>query len=135
MTDGGQATATVIGHLLNEFGLESVLGRYSGFINVDETMIMSDAIELLPQKQVVLEVLETVDLTAPLPSRIDQLRERGFAVALDDFAGMPNGRHGLLEHFDVVKIDVQQVGMASLPALVGNLESTEALRWANGLMA
>ena len=63
--DGTMATATVIQHALNEFGLESVLGQYKGFINVDAAMIASDMIELLPRERVVLEVLETVELNAP----------------------------------------------------------------------
>jgi c-di-GMP-related signal transduction protein len=122
VTNAVHATATVIGHLMHEFGLQTVLGGYKGFINVDETIIMSDAIELLPKKHVVLEVLETVELSASVLSRIDQLRRMGFSVALDDVVALPDAHETTLKHFDVLKIDIQQVGMAALLPLLRSLK-------------
>ena len=58
VTNAVHATATVIGHLMHEFGLQTVLGGYKGFINVDETIIMSDAIELLPKSTLSLRRLK-----------------------------------------------------------------------------
>jgi len=58
VTDAVHATATVIGHLMHEFGLQTVLGGYKGFINVDETIIMLDAIEFLPKSTLSLRCLK-----------------------------------------------------------------------------
>ena len=53
-TDESQASASVILGMLSEFGLEQVLGRNKGFINVELDLLMSDAIEILPRERVVL---------------------------------------------------------------------------------
>ena len=58
VTNAVHATATVIGHLMHEFGLQTVLGGYKGFINVDETIIMLDAIEFLPKSTLSLRCLK-----------------------------------------------------------------------------
>ncbi len=48
VTDDRAATSAVIVNTLSEFGIESVLGGFSGFINCDANFLMSDAIALLP---------------------------------------------------------------------------------------
>ncbi|HSG22218.1 MAG TPA: diguanylate phosphodiesterase, partial [Azonexus sp.] len=47
VTDGVQATATVIVNAFAELGVEAALGSYRGFINVDEEFLFSDMLELL----------------------------------------------------------------------------------------
>jgi c-di-GMP-related signal transduction protein len=122
ITDGTVATATVIRHMLNEFGLESVLGRYKGFINLDTQMIMSDTIELLPKDRVVLEILETVNIDSRVVERLEHLKQIGFTLALDDIVCLPPVASGVLDLIDIVKIDVKQLGMDRVPALVRSLK-------------
>lgn len=120
-TDGTMATATVMQHVLNEFGLDSVLGRFKGFINLDETMLMSDLIELLPKDRVVLEVLETVDLNDRVVERLTALKRAGFSLALDDVIGLPPELERVLGDIDIVKVDIQQLGTQELRALLPKL--------------
>jgi len=122
VTDGTLATATVIQNMLNEFGLDSVLGPFKGFINLDAAMIMSDMIELLPKDRVVLEVLETVEIDQHILERLEHLKASGFTLALDDVVSLPPQFTRLLAVIDIVKIDIQQVGMATLPYLVQSLK-------------
>ena len=58
------ASATVINHAFTELGVEAVLGKHPGYINLSAALLMSDVIELLPRAKVVLEILETVKVTA-----------------------------------------------------------------------
>src|SRR3954454_3496402 len=67
------ATASVIAHA-SELGLENVIGDSLGFVNVDETVLMSDFIQFLPKRQVVLEILETVEATEQLATRVAELK-------------------------------------------------------------
>jgi len=129
-TDGSHATATVIQHILNEFGLDAVLGRFKGFINLDEQTLMSDLVELLPRDRIVLEVLETVDLVPEVIERLRCLKEQGFELALDDVADMRPGMDAALAIADVVKIDLPLVGAAGLPRLARELK-----RWPVKLLA
>jgi len=48
------ASATVINHAFTELGLEEVLGKHQGFINLGASLLMSDVIELLPPSKIVL---------------------------------------------------------------------------------
>lgn len=121
-TDGTMATATVMQHVLNEFGLDSVLGKFKGFINLDETMLMSDIVELLPKERVVLEVLETVELHDGVVERLTALKRAGFCLALDDVIGLPPELERVLGDIDIVKVDIQQLGMDELRALLPRLK-------------
>ena len=103
------ASATVINHAFSELGVETVLGKHTGFINLSAPLIMSDVIELLPKNKVVLEILETVRVTDPLVQRCHELKQAGFTLALDDFTGREHEFRPLLDVVDIVKVDVQHM--------------------------
>ena len=65
VTDDLSATATVIAHAA-ELGLDIVIGNALGFVNVDATALMSDFVTFLPSDKIVLEILESVEVTPPL---------------------------------------------------------------------
>lgn len=130
VTDGTLASATVIEHVLNEFGLESVLGKHKGFINLDAPMIMSDMIELLPNDRVALEVLETVTIDDRIAARLKHLKAAGFTLAIDDVTHLPPEYASILDTIDIVKIDIAALGMDRVPALINELK-----RWPVRLLA
>jgi EAL and modified HD-GYP domain-containing signal transduction protein len=116
------ATATVINHAFSELGVEAVLGRHTGFINLSAPLIMSDVIELLPKNKVVLEILETVAVTDTLVERCKALKQAGFTLALDDFTGREAEFRPLLEVVDIVKVDVQDMDEATLLKVTASLK-------------
>lgn len=115
------ASATVINHAFSELGVEAVLGRYVGFINLSAPLIMSDVIELLPRDRVVLELLETVRIDKALVARLRQLRQMGFRLALDDFAGDEAAYADVLPEIDVVKVDVKDMAPERLAEVTRRL--------------
>lgn len=115
------ASATVINHAFSELGVEAVLGRYMGFINLSAPLIMSDVIELLPRERVVLELLETVRIDAPLVARLKQLKAMGFRLALDDYLGNEDQYAEVLPVVDVVKVDVKDIAPGQLEAVTQRL--------------
>jgi EAL and modified HD-GYP domain-containing signal transduction protein len=108
------ASATVINHAFSELGVEAVLGKHTGFINLSAPLIMSDVIELLPRNKVVLEILEHVEVTHALVQRCKALKECGFTLALDDFTGREADFKPLLDVVDIVKVDVKDMDQATL---------------------
>jgi EAL and modified HD-GYP domain-containing signal transduction protein len=108
------ASATVINHAFSELGVEAVLGKHTGFINLSAPLIMSDVIELLPKSKVVLEILEHVAVTDALVARCKALKQMGFTLALDDFTGREADFRPLLEVVDIVKVDVKDMDQATL---------------------
>jgi len=101
------ASATVINHAFSEMGVDHVLGRYVGYINLSAPLIMSDVIELLPKERVVLELLETVEVNASVVERLKELKAMGFTLALDDYLGEEEKYADALGVVDVVKVDVK----------------------------
>ncbi len=78
ITDDFAATAEVVVRAFADFGLSGVLGDCLGYINVDERFLSSDLVELLPRERVVLEVLETVEMTPAVLTRLHELKAMGF---------------------------------------------------------
>ena len=128
--DDVAATATVINHVFSELGVDAVLGGYAGFINLSAGLILSDVIELLPSDRVVLELLETVQITPAVLSRLRELRARGFQIALDDYAGNETLYADTLDLVDIVKVDVQGMSAPELETVTGRLK-----RWPVRLLA
>lgn len=121
VTDDMQATASVIHHAFSEMGVQTVLGTQLGFINVSADMLLSDMVELLPQSQVVLELLETIIVTEAVIERCRALKLLGFALALDDFV-FDESYLPLLTLVDIVKIDLLLHSREELQAVVSQLK-------------
>ena len=130
VSDNLVATANVIMHAFVDLGVEQALGPYKGFINCDEALLLSDLLEALPCDKIVLEVLETVEVTPVIVERCRDLKARGFTLALDDFVDYEDKFKPLLELVEIVKVDLMPLDAAGLMA------TTEALqKWPLKLLA
>lgn len=121
--DNTHATAQVIVNAFGEMGIAQVLGANRGFVNVDATFLHSDLIQLLPKKNVVIELLETVSIDAALIDRCRELKADGFSLALDDVAEFNDEIKSLLRIVDIVKLDLMAIDPVHLPVLVKELKS------------
>ena len=120
------ATAHVIVSLFNEMGLQSVLGKERGFINVSAEMLMSDMLQLLPSDQIVIELLESIAITPAILDQCRKLKGDGFALALDDFAIMQEQYRDLLPIVDIIKVDLMQIPGGALTNTVLKLKQYPA---------
>lgn len=116
------ATANVINHAFAELGVEQALGPYKGFINCDESLLLSDMLEILPYDKIVLEVLETVEPTAQVIARCTELKACGFTLALDDFTNYAPKWEPLLDLMEIVKVDLQPLDDAQLADITHALQ-------------
>lgn len=130
VSDESQATATVITNAFSHLGIEAALGNYRAFINVSGDLLMSDAIEMLPAGKIVLEILETVELTPEVVARCRNLRRMGFALAIDDVTELSEGMRALLPYVELVKIDLMQLDLAQIAELAHAFAP-----WKAGLLA
>ncbi len=99
------ATATVVQYALTELGLEESLNKYMGYININQEFLFEDIIELLPKDKIGIELLQPIEDTEEVMSRIKNLKARGFSLVWDDFESLESIKPfiGLI---DMVKIDV-----------------------------
>ncbi|SFP91161.1 EAL and modified HD-GYP domain-containing signal transduction protein [Nitrosomonas cryotolerans] len=130
ITNGLSATANVIINAYGQLGIQNVLDQQRGFINVDAELLMSDAIYFLPNNHVVLEMLETIDITEEIIQRCIELKQMGYQLALDDVVEVNDKIALLLPIVNVVKIDVLALEEAALVSIVNVLK-----RWPVLLLA
>ncbi len=128
--DNLAATANVINHAFADLGVEQALGPYKGFINCDESLLLSDMIEILPAEKIVLEVLETVEVTPAIIERCAELKARGFTLALDDFVDCEDKWKPLLDLVEIIKVDLMPLNREQLAAVTGQLK-----RWPLTMLA
>jgi EAL and modified HD-GYP domain-containing signal transduction protein len=99
------ATASVIAHLA-ELGLDQVAGDMLAFVNIDAGALHSGILAVLPPEKVVLEILETVEVTPQLLAQIRDMKEAGFTFALDDVVAHSAPVASLLTLAGLVKVDI-----------------------------
>lgn len=114
------ASSNVITHALSSFGMHEVLGGKFGFINVHLGLLLSEMLELLPVGQTVLELLEMIQLDDQVIERCRELKELGFALALDDHE-YNAANNEIYYVVDIIKIDILLTGMDELPEVVSKL--------------
>lgn len=105
VVDGDEATARVMVNTFLELGIDQIAGSARAFINLTENFFLSHNYEVLPTKNVVLEVLESIEPTPLLMQALDQARQHGYQIALDDFV-VRDSHRALLELTDYVKVDI-----------------------------
>jgi len=103
--DGDEATARVMVNTFLELGIDQIAGNAQTFLNLTANFFLSRHYEALPSKNVVLEVLETIEPTPAVLQAISRAKQNGYQIALDDFVVRESHR-ALLDHADYVKVDV-----------------------------
>lgn len=120
----GAAQNTLDSSLL--FGLDVLCDRHYAFINCTRELLLKDYVSLLPPKQTVLEILETVKPDTELIAACQKLREAGYLLALDDFAEN-DPRVVLAGTADILKVDLKASPPAECAALVRRYGSSHRM--------
>ncbi|WP_157669990.1 EAL and HDOD domain-containing protein [Chitinibacter sp. GC72] len=122
-----QAGTNVLVNTISNMGTDWLVGDKIAFINVAESMLESNFLELLQPQRVVLEIVETTQSSPELLNRLSDLRSQGFGVALDDFILTPQTA-SMIEFANYVKLDIQQLGMAQIPTISKELRKHPLLQ-------
>lgn len=124
------ASASVIQFAFGELGVARVLGPHLGFINLSESLLLSDTIELLPREQMVLELLETIEITDVIVDRCQELANAGYTLALDDVLDITPAHEAVLPYIRYVKLEILGQPRERIAATVAKLR-----RWPVQLLA
>ncbi len=102
-----------LANVLMEVGLDRLAGNKRAFFNVPECMLGSDALRLLPPKNVTLEILEDTVWSREVADHVEDLKARGYQLALDDYVF--EDRHAkFLPLVDLVKVDIMGMEVSLL---------------------
>lgn len=107
---GVDSDKATIGLLVNTFlaiGIEKVAGESVVFINFTGELLAQDIFTSLKPDRVVIEILEDVEITPSLLTKMRLLKAEGFKLALDDFILQKQYmvHIELFEIVDIVKVD------------------------------
>ena len=114
--DNVQATASVMVTALSNIGIKTLIGEKKGFININEGILRSGIIELLPKENTVFEILETVKITADVINECRRLKKEGYQFALDDFV-YDESAVPMFDIVEYVKVDLPQTSPEALEGL------------------
>ena len=104
-----QATSQVISATFGDFGVEQIAGDALLFLNLTRGFFTGDLPIPCGPGQVVLELLEDVQVDEEVLAGLRRLRERGYRIAVDDFAGEEH-RWPAVALAQYVKIDLSDTG-------------------------
>lgn len=121
--DDLSASTSVITHCFTDLGALSMLGGHRGFINFSADLLLSDVVEALPASQIVIELLETIQITPEIATRCRQLKSLGYQIALDDVTEYSAAYVHLAGLIDYIKIDLKATSPAALPEVVRQLRT------------
>jgi EAL and modified HD-GYP domain-containing signal transduction protein len=114
-SDADSATGTAI-DTLSVVGLDVLCDGYVAFINCTMQMLLKEYFRLLPAREVVIEIQETIPADESVVCACQRLKQAGYAIALDNF--VPGDlREPIVPYADFIKVDILNMPRAQSAAL------------------
>lgn len=104
------ATASTLMNAFVAFGLDNLTNNKPAFINFHESFIIEEIPELFPTDNLVIEMPALLEPTPAILARFKALHEKGYVIALGDFAIKP-GFEPFLDYARIVKLDFKKLGI------------------------
>ena len=141
--DGDTATKLVLSDAITLFGLDTLTNSKPAFINFTEELILDEFPLLAGAKEIVVELLEDIKITAEIIEKVSTLKAQGYTIALDDYYGHSDFEE-ILPYIDILKVDFMQTDKIvqqkiaqkwgdSLLLLAEKVETNEQYEWAKSL--
>jgi c-di-GMP phosphodiesterase len=119
-----EATSKILTNNHLDIGLEDITGGKLAFINFHQDTLQHRFPTSLDQKLVVIEIVETVQLTTELVRACINIKELGYKLALDDFDFDPKW-DVLLPYADIVKVDIVECDQVLMRASLEKLKQAK----------
>lgn len=114
-----QATSQVIfqNHVLGD--LTNLCGNKKAFINFDERSLLSKLPLMLDKNAIVVELLETINVTPDVIHVVTTLYNKGYTLALDDYNFSPKWE-ALFPYISIIKVDIEDFSIEQIEALINS---------------
>ena len=119
--DGDEATSRLIEGSQFNFGLEDLTDNKPAYINFTLDTLLKGYPTLLNKDGVVIEILETVQPGKRLLAIVKDLKEKGYTLALDDYAHQPVWRH-FYPFIDIIKVDFLTCDIENVKTIIEDLK-------------
>lgn len=110
--NGDLATIEVMLNSFLNIGIEKLSGDHPVFINFTENLLKNGVAHHFNSNNLIVELLETIEITDALEPLLKDLYKQGYRLALDDVTREYFGkweRAGLLKYLTFVKVDFMQM--------------------------
>jgi len=115
--DGDAATSKIVAASQFDFSMSDFTGDNPAFINFTLETLEKKYPQLIPPEQLVVEILETVKPGKKLLSHCKELKQQGYAIALDDYIHQPVWRH-FYPLIDIIKIDLLSTSIETINEVI-----------------
>jgi EAL and modified HD-GYP domain-containing signal transduction protein len=109
VVDDHAATSTVVVNALSEIGLQRIVGSRRAWINVSREFLLDGLATTVPPDLVGLELLQDQLIDDELVRLVNDLRRRGYSIALDNYRYSVD-TESMLALVDVVKLNLLDLG-------------------------
>jgi len=115
------ATGHVLATTFFAIGLDKLVGPSRAWINFPREWLIDGVVGAIPPERVVIEILQSVEVDDDLIETCHELKQAGFAIALDRLA-IDDPRHTLLDFVDYAKVNLAGVEEEAWPDLVSTIK-------------
>jgi EAL and modified HD-GYP domain-containing signal transduction protein len=126
LTNGDFASSEVLLNCFVEIGLERIVGAHRAFINLTRNLLLDHPQLAFDKERVVMEILEDIPVDEPLVTRVRELAEQGYTIALDDYA-FEEKWDPLLPHAHIIKVEIPALTPEQLQAGLPKLRQHKLL--------
>ena len=123
--DGDVATNTLLSNTFFSFGLKELLRKKPGFINFTKDLILEKTPLLFPSHHMVIEVLEHVEPDRSVINALDDFKENGYQIALDDFVYRKKFQP-MISRSDIIKVDFRETPENEVTDLIHKIREDHA---------
>ena len=116
-----RATATVVLNSFTELELKRIVGHKTAWVNVGRDFVVDGLAQAIPAGLGGLEISESEEFDEELVDALRDLKSQGYRLSLDGF-GPDSGAVPVLDLFDVVKLNVLELGHDGLTEAAHRLE-------------
>lgn len=111
-----QATSQVIfqNHIFGD--LANLCSQKKAFINFDEKSILAKLPLMLDKNNVIIELLETINVTPDVIKAVAILHKKGYTLALDDYDFSSKWKP-LFPYISIIKVDREDISFEKITAL------------------
>ncbi|MGB3211179.1 MAG: HDOD domain-containing protein [Desulforhopalus sp.] len=120
--DGETATSSLLSSSFLTVGIDNISNGKNVFINFTEDLLVRGIPTMFPEEKVIVEVLENVPPTDAVISACQDLQEKGYALALDDFVYQEN-LVPLIEIAKFIKVDFRLTPIDEIATLISALKN------------
>ncbi len=113
-------TSRLLSNTFFSIGIREITGNKPAFVNFTRELIVNKTPLLFPKDNIVIEILENVEPDKEVLSAIQEFREKGYKIALDDFI-FNNKYKPLIELSHIIKFDLISTPLPTISKLVKTL--------------